>query len=523
MIQIHRTGFMVMLMLCWFSGHSTADNSGLFRTGQVSLPEKGTLMVSSTSFYAPITANRILRKSYGVSDSRIFTGVTAVSLGITDHAALTGTLPFYADLFSQNNRSGHKTGPGDITIGFRFSPQPHQSRLMGFSIGSYVTIPEQMGYDQEPLGFRTFSSGELAYGVETTFGLRLKRLDGYVSAVLRQFPNARKSNEVYSGDTFYDSGFGYLGIGKPDAVGRAMVIFQNHMTLTAGMAVPLKSWISGIGEVSYTSFTEKPERDDIVRAAPGIRVGNADRIHFSAGVDFRISGSIPDYTYMLKLSIPSLRPRELIAPVRKRPLTEDMVRSRNALVAVTSFSKSDITYLYERELKNAFRKKLSTMGIMEVIPDGRVEQAFQRSELIPLPDSPERLGVRLGSTFTINTDISKYTVERASSLTIPFVIGFPETIFSLSAQASVTNLVTGKTHDLGLISARIARSRGVLLFPCGASSDIVYLSEPEQRLMEKNLIDTWVEQFNEIILNNLDVFGWEPKRTELGGDEDISG
>ena len=93
----------------------------------------------------------------------------------------------------------------------------------------------------------------------------------------------------------------------------------------------------------------------------------------------------------------------------------------------------------------------------------------------------------------------------------------------LSAQASVSDLVTGKTHDLGLISASVTRPRGVNLFPYGASSDLVHLTDPVKKLMEKRLIDSCVDQFNEAVLNNLEFFGWEPKRTKPGGDEDESG
>ena len=200
-----------------------------------------------------------------------------------------------------------------------------------------------------------------------------------------------------------------------------------------------------------------------------------------------------------------------------------MARSRNSLVAVANFSKSDITCLYEDELKNSFSKRLESMGVMEVIGDNTVQKAFSRMELVPGEDSPERLGIRLGANYLIDTDISEYAIARTSSFTIPLIIRFPKTVFILAARASVTDLVTGEKHDLGVISASVKKSRGVNFFPRGASSDLTYLSEPERRIFEKELIENWVEKFNDVIIENIRVFGWEPKRTEISGDEEKSG
>ena len=519
-----KISLLILLVLFLFSGHCYALDSGLFRTIPVDTPQRGALWMSNTMFYAPIPANTTLKQLYGVNDMRLLSNLTSVALGITNRVALTGTVPFYADMFTQGRTNREKTGPGDIAMGLRMSFKPEKYLIDVFTIGASASIPEHLGYGKEPLGFRTFSTSEFAYSIETSFGFGYRFLEGYLSAVIRQFPYALKNKNAYPKDIFYESSTGYIGIGITNASGLTDVIFQDHLTITTGTAWSLIPWLSGIVELSATSFTEKPKRDMIVRAVPGFRLGRPQNIHFNAGVDFRIGGPIPVRTYIIQATIPFLRPRALKIPaIRKKPVPDVLVRSRNSLVVVKEFSRSDITYLYESELKDGFRKELNSMGIMNVIGEKKVNRAFKRMELVPLKDKPKRLGIRLGANYLINTDITEYTIDRTPSFKIPLVIGFPQTTFSLSARASVTDLVNGETHDLGIISAKVKETRGVNLFPKGASSDIVYLSDPERRLREKELVDRWVKNFNKVILENLDVFGWEPKRTEIRGDEEISG
>lgn len=501
-----------------------ALDSGLFRTIPVHTPEKGSVWIQNTSFYAPIDINPVLKNTYGVTGSKVFTSMTRASLGITNRIALTGSIPYYADRFSQHGDHGHKTGPGDVAVGLRMSLAPSGGFFRSVTFGGGVCIPEEMGYGTEPLGFRTFSTGEFAYTGELSAGFSIKRVEGYLSASYHDFSNAERPSKAYGADVFYESSYGYLGIGKEDASGKASVIYQNHYIATAGVAYPIRTWFSGIMEVSTASFIGNPKRDTIVRIAPGVRLGNPQRIHVNTGMDFRISGDIPVHTVMMQVTIPFLRPRDLIRrPATKEPVPKELIRSRNSLVAVNNFSKSDIRFLYEKDLKHAFLNELKSMGIMDIVKEERVDASVSRSRLVPGADSHQRLGVRLGANYLINTDIANYSIERGSSFAIPFVVGFPVTTFSLAANASVTDLVTGKTHDLGVISVSVKQSRGVNLFAHGKSSDIVYLTEPERRIKEKELIDRWVERFNEVIIEHIDVFGWEPKRTEIRGDEETKG
>jgi len=503
---------------------AVANDSGLFRIVPVDTPEKGTLRVSNTSFFAPITANSILKTTYGVNDSDVMSSLTHASLGLTDRIALTGTIPFYADLFTQGSRSGEKTGPGDVGVGLRMAFGSNNNSVSGYTIGAGVVIPEEMSYGNEPLGFRTFSTGEFAYNADLSLGFGMKWLDGYLTASYRGFVNAPKSGPALSSDVFYESAYGYLGIGAPNAQGKASVIFQDHVTITAGAAVPFKTWLAGLLEVQRTSFSGSPSRDMILRLAPGVRLGRAGGFHVATGIDFKLHGDVPVRSYMFKLAIPFFRPVDLITrPLGREPAPENLVRSRNSLVAVNDFTLSDSRWLYEDELKHAFLNDLSSMGIMDLVDEERVDASFERMRLVPKKDTPERTGIRLGSNYLINTDITEYTVSRHSSFSIPYVIRFPKTTFALSASASVTDLVTGKTYNLGVISSEVIRSRGVNFFAHGVSSDLEYLSEPERRDREKELVERWIEDFNGVIIDNLDVFGWQPKRTEIRGDEETSG
>ena len=41
--------------------------------------------------------------------------------------------------------------------------------------------------------------------------------------------------------------------------------------------------------------------------------------------------------------------------------------------------------------------------------------------------------------------------------------------------------------------------------------------------MEKKLVDEWVNNFNKRIIERIDLFDWNPKRTILRGVEDVNG
>jgi len=510
-------------MFMIIGGFSFAGDYGMFRTIPFNTPKQGALWLSNTSFYSSLTVNNILTSEYGISDTRIFSSVTNFHLGITDYLAFTGSMPYYADLFKQGAGNGEKTGPGDVTLGLRVSLKPEEPFIRGLSLGGRISIPEKLGYGEEPLGFRTFSNGELAFSLEASAGLRFNRIEGYVSSAFRQYPKAPNSGTAYTNDLFYDNGFGYLGIGKSDTEGFADIIFQNQVAVSAGAIIPVKSWLSGLVELHAASFIVSPKRDLITRIVPGVRLGRADGFQVCAGIDFALSGPVPDRTYLMKINIPSFMPRRLGMRIKDHIIPDKYIRSRKSLVAIADFTKSDITYPYEMELKNTFHNELSAERIMEILPSKKVDETFNRIAIIPRAVSPEQVGVRLGANYIIKTDISEYSAKRTSSLTIPFVIGFPKTVFFLSAQASVIDLSTGETHNLGVISAKVKKSRGVNFFPMSASSDIMYLSEPERHLMEKQLIDLWVESFKRVIHEKMEVFGWEPKRPEIKGDEDISG
>jgi len=347
-------------------------------------------------------------------------------------------------------------------------------------------------------------------------------MDWNISVSMIQFPNAAQTDSVFTTDYFYDTGYGYMGIGKPDASGLAEGIFQNQLNVSLGTVIPIRSWVYGILELNSTSFIEKPKRKNIVTLAPGFRIGKADGFNLSVGMNYALSGSIPDKTFMFRFRIPTLSARGIKELLIKERIGND-IRSRNALVAVKDFSKLDITYLYEKDLKNGLQNELNTGGLMDVVPRNKVELAFQLKTLVPLPDNPQQLGVRLGANYLINADIMEFKVNRSSSFTIPLLISFPQTSFSLSVNASVKDLVTGEVHQLGVIKASVIKPRGVNFFPFSASSDIIYISAPDRRIAEKELINRWVESFNDVIMDNIEIFGWEPKQTEIKGDEETEG
>ena len=531
MMRICMTAMVVWLLFVSgvFSGLADADGDGLFRSIPADSPKKGILRLTNVSFYSKVPVNDVLKTKYGVTKSRIMSSINDVEYGISNSLALTGTLPYYADFFSQGSNKGEKTGGGDIAAGMRFSYMPEKSFIRGMSLGSRMLIPERMVYGKEPLGFRNFTSGEFGLSFEASAGFGLKFLDTYFSAAMQAFPRASQPDSAYSSDYFYETGFGYRGIGINDESGYPSSLFHNQLHLTCAGIVPFRSWLAGFLEFSRTSFLSGPVRDPIVRLAPGVRIGSIDRINASIGIDFGISGDIPGRTVQFRLSFPSLsrrslkKPMEAIQKIRRIPGQGEQARAQNSFLAVQSFSKSDFTYLYENELRDSFQKQLQSLGVLNVVPGDQVDTVFRQKALAPLPEKTAELGVRLGAGYLIKTDIFEYSISRTTGFIIPLVVGFPGTNFSIKARATVTDLVTGQTHDLGVVSATVVQPRGVRFFPLGASSDIVYLSEPEQRMVEKKLIDLWVTNFNKQIFDRIDLFDWDPKRIIVRGDEEISG
>ncbi len=503
----------ISLVIFLTADYSDAGDPGFFRTIPVATPERGIFRMSNTSFYSNISVNDILAQKYGVKDTHIFSSITEFEMGITNSLALNGSLPYYTDLFSQGSKRGKKTGAGDAVLGLRMSNKMNETILKGFSFGTRIRIPEQLGYGPEPLGFRTFSYGEFAYSMEASTGFRFKIMEWNLSVSMIQFPNAVKTDSLFAKDTFYDTGFGYMGIGRSDASGLAEGIFQNQLNFSFGTVVPIKSWLSGILEYNSTSFIKKPKREDIMTLMSGFRIGKEDGFNFSVGMDYALSGSIPDKTFMFRFRIPTLSARGIKELLIKERISEEVL-SRNALVAVNDFSKSDFTYLYEKDLKNALQSDLDARGFMDVVPGGKVALAFHQKTLVPIPESPQQLGVRLGANYLINAEIIEFKADNSSGFKIPLLISFPQTNFSLVVRTSVTDLAKNEKHNLGIVSASVIKERGVNFFPLGASSDINFISEPERRIAEKELINRWVNEFNNVIMNNIKMFGWEPKKSE---------
>ncbi|GAF94704.1 unnamed protein product, partial [marine sediment metagenome] len=304
-------------------------------------------------------------QKYGVKDTRIFSSVTEFELGINNYLSFNGSLPYYADLFKQGNKSGNKTGAGDIVLGVRLSKRIDETMFRGFSIGSRIRYPEQLGYGPEPLGLRTFSYGEFAYSIEAATGLRFRFMDWNASVSMLQFLKAAKVDSAFTTDSFYDTGFGYMGIGQPDAIGLSRGISQNQFNVALGASVPIKSWFAGLMELNATSFTEKPKRDTIVTLSPALRFGSTENFNMTFGMSFALNGAIPDRTFMFRLRVPTLSARGIKELLIKRSIGE-RVRSRNSLVAVQDFTKRDIKFLYEKDLKNTLHDNLQSKGLMDV-------------------------------------------------------------------------------------------------------------------------------------------------------------
>lgn len=496
-----------------------AWESGLFRPTPVTTPGKGLFQVSNSSFYSSLEANSVLKTKYGINSSHIYTNLTEAQAGITDNIALTGGFPYYQDLYNRSAGNGRKSGPGDVSVGIRASFKPEGEYLKFLSFGSTMVFPEKFGYGNEPLGYRTFSSGKFAIGIDTSAGYKFSFFQGYLSGALRTYPGAKNISIAHASDTFYDSGFGMLGIGSSDDTGLSTVIMQDQVQLSAGAVIPFTKNIAGLVELSTVKFLEKPIRKDIIRLAPGIRFGNPEKIYLSAAVDMGISGDMADNIFLLKVGIPSISPKKIKDRITGQSSRLKAPRAKNALVAVPEFTSSDIKFLYEKEIKDSFINKLSSMNYLDMTNGEKTHKAFQQMELVPRKDSLRQLGVRLGANYIINADIFDYSVKRISSLNLPLIISVQKSIFSLSARASITDLITGNVYDMGVITATVSKPRGVNYFPVGGA-DISFLSAPETRAMERELIDKWVDNLNGIIIKNIKVFGWEIKEDKKAGDVD---
>lgn len=538
-----KTVFIFAAALLIYSTAYATDDPGFFRTIPSETPERGVIRVSNTSFYSGIKVNSILTKTYGVDNTNIFSSINEFDLGITNSISFNGSLPYYADTFKQMSRNGSKTGAGDVVLGLRYSKKFDNSAFRSISIGTRFRIAEQLGYGPEPLGFRTFSYGKPAYSIDLAAGYKFNRLLCNMSVSMIEFPGITSPDSVFAGDTFYDTGMGYMGIGKADATGLAKGIFEDQIQMSLGTAIPVNSWLSGIVEFNSTLFREKlniadigdtlktnnkSHRDGISTIAYGLRFGKVDGFNMSIGIDQSLNFSkkkdkdikqIDDTTIMMRVRIPTLSVRDLKRMLTKRKLGNEL-KARNSFVAVGNFTKTDLTYLYEKDLKKSLFNSLGTQGLLGMVPPEKVKEVSDREKLVPIPEGPRQLGVRLGADFIIQADIEKYRVERSSSLTIPYVLSLPYYNFNLSASASITNLLTGETEQLGVISAEISKPRKMEFFPTGESSFFDYISEPERREAERELVERWVEQFNTVMMDKINILGWEPRKTALKGEEE---
>ena len=422
------------------------------------------------------------------------------------------------DRFKQGERSGKKTGAGDVVLGLRYSRSIPGTFLSGFSVGTHLRIAEQLGYGPEPLGFRTFSYGKPAYSIDVATGFHLPRMDMNVSISMLRFPGAAQADSAFATDTFYDTGFGYMGIGRPDPTGLAEGLFQNQFHTSVGLSMPVKPWLSMLLEFNTISFIGEPGRDGIATLAMGTRLGTPDGLNMSVGIDYALGGPIPDKTVLFRFRVPTLSYRGIKALLTMRPADID-VTAKNTVVAFTDFSKQDITYFYEEDLKTALLGSLRADNFLRIASNRQVGDVMYQQTLVPIPERPQQLGVRLGATHLVTTEILEYRIDRLANITVPFIVGFPQTDFTLTCRASVTDLVTGESHPLGTITATVVRPRGVVFFPAGQSSDISQLSEPECLKAEKELINRWVEQCTAAIVENSRLFGWEPMRAGVGIDE----
>ncbi|MHB9028388.1 MAG: hypothetical protein ACYC9O_06435 [Candidatus Latescibacterota bacterium] len=510
----HALIFCILLLL--YPAFSHAFDAGLFRTLPADTPRLGVLRAVNSSFYSRIQPNAVLIRDYSVEHARVLTSITDLELGLPGNLALTVSLPYSADLFSQHDKKGYKGGAGDVSAGFRFSMAGSEGTGDRFGFGARFLIPEKIGYGREPLGFRTFSTGESGYALESSARIQGRLADWHATAALYRFPGAPELPGADPAEIMYDTGFGYRAIGKSDPTGFAPTLFLDQLHLSAGGALPLRHGIMGILEFHAASFLESPKREAILRLTPGIRLGSPEGMNAAFGLDIGLSGPVPRTSFVFKLAIPSFSPREIGRGfgLSGRASVEQQMRSRNALVAVKDFSGSGKTLFDDRGLRSAFQNALGALEMVKVVPGEQVDRAFRQEALVPVKDSPRNLGVRIGANFLIDAEILSYRSIRASRFSIPWLVRFPTTSFVLTARAKVTNLAGGETHDLGIISATLVKERGVLFFPTGPSSDLRYFSEPETRILERELANRWVDAFNTRIFERLDLFEWEPKRTD---------
>lgn len=507
------------------SSSAAADDARLFRTVPTDTPKLGVLRASNSTFYSAVKVNTVLINNYAVEQTKVLTSVTDFELGLPLGLALTGTIPYYADMFSQQGKRGYKAGAGDIAAGIRMSLGGKGTAEDRFGIGLRFLIPEKLGFDGEPLGFRTFSTGQYGVSVEIGQMRRIGFADWRFSGALVRFPGAPSPGAVSSREILYDTGFGYRGIGAADSTGFAKTVFLDQIQFVGGVEIPIHRGIAGLAEMHAAIFTESPKRDAVLRLTPGLRFGSAEGINAAVGVDIRLRGEVPDNSVVFRVSVPSLSPKDIGQGlgIGRRIPAERQIRSRNALVAVPAFSGTGGAPIDDRDLRNAFQTALGAMEIFNVIPSSAVDRALRQESLVPLHDSPEELGVRLGAQYLIRAEILSYRSVRSASFSIPFVFRLPTTNLTLSARGSVTDLASGKVYDIGVISATVAKGRGFLLFPAGASSDISSLSEPETRMLQRDLAESWVNSFTARVRERMEIFDWKPKRAEGTGRERAGG
>lgn len=518
MNHINRFIIVLLVLIPLFPAWGFAGEEGIFRSVPSSIPRPGVLRVANDAFYSKTQVNDVLKNQYGVKEPRLLSNITNLELGVTRNIALIGSVPYYADLFTQKKR-GYKSGAGDVTAGVRYFMNFPEGPLDHLSIGSRVLIPERFGYGREPLGFRTFSMGEFGYCLESGARARSKLGNLYFSAAAYRYHNeselpGNKAEKAPAGE-FFDTGFGYRGIGKGDSTGFAPTILRNQFSLSAGGIIPFHRYLAGIVEFQTVYFTGKERIDPIMRLTPGIRLGTAEGFSFSIGMDIGLSGPIPKSGVVMQLSIPSISPRDISEGlgIRKKAQKDERIHSRNTLVAIPEFTRQDDSFPYEQEMRAAFQDALGSMELMNVVPREEVDRAIHQEALNPVKDSPNELGVRLGAQYIITAQVRSYTAIRSSRFTIPYIVMMPKTDFTLSAKTFVTNLATGKVYDLGMVTAVLAKPRGTVFFSTGKSDDIEYFSEPETLQYEKELIDRWVDTLNTRLLERMDLFDWKPKKS----------
>jgi len=511
-------------LLLFIAAFPSGSNAELFRTLAVETSHPGNIRMVNTMFYSKIPVNETLVTDYAVEQPRVLTNIATLELGMSRNLAVTIAIPYCADLYTQRNKRGYKGGVGDIVAGLRIAVAGNGGNESRFGFGARILIPEQIGFGSEPLGFRRFSNGEFGYALESAARLRKGFTHWYAAASLYRFPGAPEAAGENPHEIFYDTEFGYRGIGKPDPAGFAPPLFIDQLHMSAGGAIPLRRGISGFLELHAAAFLENPKRGAIMRLTPGVRLGSPESVNAALGLDIRLSGPVPHAALIMKCSIPSFSPREIrkASGQEKRASNDEQNRSRNAMVAVREFSGSGATLFDDRNLRTACVNALGSLEIMNMIPEERVDVALIQEKLAPAKDSPQHFGMRIGANFVIDAEIISYRAERKSRFSIPYLIRFPANDFSLSVRANVLNLASGKTHDLGIVSAAITKKRGVLFFPGDLSSDLRYFSEPETRIFERELSDRWVDAFKIRVMERIDLFEWEPKRalrnpSESGG------